>query len=213
MERERIRIAQNMHDEIGSKLTKISYLSERAKVELRGSGKAEGKIDSIATTSHELLKALDEIVWAVNPKNDSLEHLAAYLCQYAREYFQDTTVECDLHVQSTLPDVQMSAETRHNLFLAFEESLNNVLKHAQASRLSVNILTLGGELRITIVDNGRGFQNGANHPDKATGGNGLRNMEQRLASMRGTCEIQSAPARGTTVRLSLPLNSGRIRHR
>ncbi|HWF19125.1 MAG TPA: triple tyrosine motif-containing protein, partial [Verrucomicrobiae bacterium] len=213
MERERIRIAQNMHDEIGSKLTKISYLSERAKTELRGAGKAEGKIDSIATTSRELLKALDEIVWAVNPKNDSLEHLAAYFCQYAREYFQDTTVECDIRMQSKLPEMEMSAEMRHNLFLAFEESLNNILKHAKASSLNMDISTDADRLRITIRDNGRGFEQKADSNGKATGGNGLRNIRHRMASVGGTCEVESAPGRGTCISLRVPLDSAKIRNR
>jgi len=214
MERERMRIAQNMHDEIGSKLTKISYLSERAKTELRGVGKAEGKIDSIATTSRDLLKALDEIVWAVNPRNDSLEHLAAYLCQYAREYFQDTAVECDVRVQSRLPHVEMTAELRHNLFLAFEESLNNVLKHAGATRLSVDIAAESDRLRITVRDNGRGFAPGEQNgraSSHAGGGNGLRNMRQRLASAGGQCVIESAHSGGTTVSLRVPLDSAKLR--
>jgi ligand-binding sensor domain-containing protein/signal transduction histidine kinase len=214
MERERMRIAQNMHDEIGSKLTKISFLSERAKVELRGAGKAEGKIDSIASTSRELLKALDEIVWAVNPRNDTLEHLAAYLCQYAREYFQDTSVECDLHVQSQLPQVDMSAEIRHNLFLAFEESLSNVLKHAAASCLRAEIGTHQDRLLIIIRDNGRGFEQ-VPHTEShladspaatVAGGNGLHNMRQRLADVGGQCSIQSVPGQGTSVSLSVALN-------
>lgn len=211
MERERMRIAQNMHDEIGSKLTKISYLSERAKVEMRGAGKVEGKIDSIASTSRELLKALDEIVWAVNPRNDSLEHLAAYLCQHAREYFQDTPVECDLHVQSELPPVEMSAELRHNLFLAFEESLNNVLKHAAASRVGIEITSTDDCLTITVEDNGRGFERRPGAPPAAgIGGQGLNNMRQRLSNAGGDCSIISCAGRGTTVRLSIPLSPAKI---
>ena len=213
MERERMRIAQNMHDEIGSKLTKISYLSERANVELRGAGKAEEKIHSIATTSRELLKALDEIVWAVNPQNDSLEHLAAYLCQYAREYFENTTVECDVRMQSELPHVEMSAEIRHNLFLAFEESLNNVLKHSKASRLSIDISTDSNCLHIKIRDNGCGFEQAAAHTGKVTGGNGLHNLRQRLLSAGGECRIESAPGCGTCISLSVPLDSAKVRAR
>jgi ligand-binding sensor domain-containing protein/signal transduction histidine kinase len=216
MERERMRIARNMHDEIGSKLTKVSFLSELAKVEIHGSGKVEAKIDAIATTSRELLKALDEIVWAVNPHNDTLEQLAAYLCQYAREYFQNTPVECDLHVQSQLPRVEMSAEIRHNLFLAFEEALNNVLKHSAASALRLDIAADADRLLITIRDNGRGFvpapetecpgRDGA-----AARGNGVHNMRQRLRDAGGQCVIQSAPGQGTCVSLNMPLNAAKMR--
>jgi len=209
MERERMRIAQNMHDEIGSKLTKISFLSERAKVELDGTGTVAGKIDSIASTSRELLKALDEIVWAVNPRNDTLEHLAAYFCQYAREYFQDTSVECDVSIQNELPHVEMSAEIRHNLFLAFEESLNNILKHSGASRIRVQISANQGKLMITVHDNGRGFQQVSQNGSHE--GNGLGNMRQHLGDAGGECSILSSVGQGTTVSLGVSLSFAKIR--
>jgi signal transduction histidine kinase/ligand-binding sensor domain-containing protein len=210
MERERVRIAQDMHDEIGSKLTKISFLSERAKVELRDAGPVAGKIDAIADTSRDLLLALDEIVWAVNPRNDTLEHLADYLAQYAAEYFQDTTVECDLRLQGEIPRLPMSAETRHNLFLAFEEALNNVLKHSGASEVHIDIRADHDQLRISIEDNGKGFAYAANSasqkPPNSTGGNGVPNMCQRLTEISGACHIRSAPGAGTSIVLTIPLN-------
>jgi len=200
VERERMRIAQDMHDDIGSKLTKISFLSERVKMEL-GKGRASvsedggwrmedgtpvaasspsailhspsspgvaAQIESIATTSRELLQTLDEIVWAVNPRNDSLEHLAAYLSHYAAEYFQNTEVQCEMRLPRDLPHVPLSAELRHNLFLAFEEVLNNALKHSGATKVSVEMsmglrraegaTKRGAEsFQITVADNGRGF--------------------------------------------------------
>jgi len=217
MERERIRIAQNMHDEIGSKLTKISFLSELAKGEVNGTGVVSDKIDSIAYTSRELLKALDEIVWAVNPRNDNLEQLGGYLSQYAREYFHNTPMECDVTLQANLPQMAMSAELRHSLFLAFEESLSNVLKHSGASRVQVEIRIDSQTLRIIISDNGGGFEVPPERPVYvgATGnssreGNGLINMRQRLADMSGRCSIQSRTGQGTIVTLSVPLSSAKL---
>jgi ligand-binding sensor domain-containing protein/signal transduction histidine kinase len=211
MERERMRIARNMHDEIGSKLTKISFLSERLKVESKPTGPAGVQVDSIATTSRDLLKALDEMVWVVNPHNDTLENLASYLSQYAREYFQETPVECDLRVQSELPPLNMSAEYRHNVFLAFEESLSNVLKHARASRVEVQIQIEMGFLRIRISDNGVGFAPEARHGKVAAGGrNGLANMRQHLADVGGSCVIQSQPGRGASVELKVALASATV---
>jgi signal transduction histidine kinase len=178
MERERMRIARNMHDEIGSKLTKISFLSERLKVESTPTGPAGDKVDSIATTSRDLLKALDEMVWVVNPRNDTLEQ-SGFLPEPVRQgVLSDTPVECDLRVQSEFPPWNMSAEYRHNVFLAFEESLSNVLKHARASRVEVQIQVESGTLRVRISDNGLGFA-----PD-ARNGNGARLGSQRLANMR-----------------------------
>jgi len=208
MERERMRIARNMHDEIGSKLTKISFLSERLKVESGQNGTAGDKVDSIATTSRDLLKALDEMVWAVNPRNDTLEQLASYLCHYAREYFHDTAVDCELRVQSELPSWNLSAEFRHNVFLAFEESLSNVLKHARATRVGVHIQVEQETLHIDINDNGIGFALAARNGESAGGGrSGLTNMRQHLADVGGSCDIQSQPGQGATVELRVALNS------
>jgi len=214
MERERVRIAQDMHDEIGSKLTKISFLSEMAKSETRESGALADKIDSIAGTSRELLQALDEIVWAVNPRNDTLEQLCAYLSQYAREYFKNTAVECLVRLQHELPQLAMSAEVRHNLFLAFEEALNNVLKHAGASTVQVAIRLPNERLEISIRDNGRGFSETGALPAGApanSAGDGLPNMRQRLAEVGGDFAIHSQAGQGTTVTLSISFSSAKLR--
>jgi ligand-binding sensor domain-containing protein/signal transduction histidine kinase len=219
MERERMRIAQDMHDEIGSKLTKISFMSERAKGELQGQDSVARKLDSIAHSSRDLLQSLDEIVWVVNPHNDTLEHLADYLGQYATEYLQNTAVECELHVPRGLPHHPLSAETRHNLFLAFEESLNNALKHGRASRISVNMVAAPSRFDIKIKDNGRGFDptpsmfapQADGTPPGKRGGNGMRNMSQRLAEAGGRCEIRSQAGHGTTVTFSIPLGTQPIK--
>ena len=124
-----------MHDEMGSKLTKLSFLSEHAQVEADSNKALAGKIQTIAETSRELLQSMDEIVWVVNPRNDTLEQLAGYPGPYAVEYFQATSIECELRLPSAIPDHPLSSETRHNLFLAFEEALNNTLKHSAASNV------------------------------------------------------------------------------
>ena len=211
MHRERMRIAQDMHDEIGSKLTKISFMSERAKGELEGQGVVAAKLDAISHTSRDLLQSLDEIVWAVNPHNDTLEHLAAYLGQYAIEYLQNTAVDCELHIARGLPDVPLSAEVRHNVFLAFEEALNNALKHAHATRVRVEMAALPSRFEITLLDDGCGFEVPATPraaaPSRAAkrGGNGLWNLRQRLAEIGGSCAIASQPGQGTRIVLSVPL--------
>ena len=213
MERERMRIAKDMHDDIGSKLTKISFLSERAKGELQGNEPVSQRLESIARTSRDLLQSLDEIVWAVNPHNDTLEHLAAYLGHYATEYLQDTAVECELHLPQNLPRHPLSAEARHNLFLAFEETLNNALKHGRATRIRVDMQARRGEFEIQVEDNGCGFASegvvSLNPGVAIVGGqrvgNGLRNLQQRLAEVGGLCRIRSQPGQGTTVTLTMPL--------
>lgn len=211
LERERMRIARDMHDEMGSKLTKISFLSEHARVEAP-EGDLGRKIESIAESSRELLKTMDEIVWVVNPRNDTLEHSAAYLGHYADEYFQNTSVECELRLPQTASHFPLSSETRHNLFLAFEETLNNVLKHSGASKVKVEMILAAPHFDIVITDNGRGFQaNGAPAGAQAVGrrggrgGNGLKNMQQRLADIGGECVVRSQAGSGTTVTLRIRL--------
>jgi ligand-binding sensor domain-containing protein/signal transduction histidine kinase len=216
LERERMRIARDMHDEIGSKLTKISFLSEHARMDAKSEGPLAGKIQAIAESSRELLQTMDEIVWVVNPRNDTLEHLAAYLSHYAEEYFQNTTVECELRLPQAIGHFPLSSETRHNLFLAFEETLNNVLKHARASRVKVEMILNAPKFGVVVTDNGCGFETtGAPVNGQGPGprggrvGNGLKNLRQRLADIGGECEIRSQTGAGTTVSMfiRLPRNS------
>jgi signal transduction histidine kinase len=214
IQRERIRIAQDMHDEIGSKLTKISFMSERAKGDVAGQGVVAGKLDAIAHASRDLLQSFDELVWAVNPHNDNLEHLAAYLGQYATDYLQNTAVESELHIPQGLPHHPVSAEVRHNLFLAFEEALNNALKHGHPSRVGVTMAAARARFEVTIQDNGCGFEPVAEQcgltagksPPIKHGGTGLLNMRKRLAEIGGQCLVRSQPGQGATVTLTIPLN-------
>jgi signal transduction histidine kinase len=210
LERERMRIARDMHDEMGSKLTKISFLSEHAQVDPAVGGTLAGKIQAIARTSRELLQTMDEIVWVVNPRNDTLENLVAYLTHYAVEYFQNTRVQCELRLPPDIPHHPLSSEVRHNLFLTFEEALNNVLKHSAASKVKVEMRVALPKFEIRITDNGRGFAPASLPPPESLprakrGGNGLRNMRQRLAEAGGACEIASEPGTGTVVTLRIHL--------
>ena len=204
MERERARIAQDMHDEIGSKLTRISFLSEVAR-QSTGEGAAPSPpVEAIATTSRELLQSLDEIVWAVNPRNDNLEQLAGYLEQHAREYFQGTACECTIQVPAQLPEVALSAELRHNVFLAFEEAINNSLKHAEARNVSVTMRVEPQIFEVRVQDDGCGFDPASvMQPEH----DGLRNMKDRLRRAAGSCEITSQLGVGTTVVLRFSLTN------
>ncbi len=215
IERERMRIARDMHDEMGSKLTKISFLSEHAQMDAENHGPNTGKMQAIAQTSRELLQTMDEIVWVVNPHNDTLENLITYLSHYAIEYFQNTPVECELRLPQEIPHHPFSSEVRHNLFLTFEEALNNVLKHSGASSVQVEMKANRMEFQVRITDNGSGFtvptrSAAADRAPAKRGGNGLRNMRQRLADIGGECIIASQPGNGTTITARIPLNNKTI---
>jgi len=210
LERERMRIARDMHDEMGSKLTKISFLSEHVQMDALPPGPALEKVQSIAQTSRDLLQTMDEIVWVVNPRNDTLENLLAYFSHYASEYFQNTSIECELRLPAEIPPCPLSSEARHNLFLTFEEVLNNVLKHSGATCVKVTMSVTRHEFEIMVADNGRGFDAAgmlAANGETGTGrrGNGLRNMRQRLAVLEGLLTVNSQGG-GTTVTMRIHIS-------
>ncbi len=210
LESERARIARDLHDEMGAKLCRISFLSEHARRTAGTPSEVQQQIDSISDASREVLHSLDEIVWAVNPKNDSLEHLVSYIGQYAQDYFQMTGIECEVDISPQFPPHPLSSQVRHHLFLAAHEAFTNLLKHSGATRARVAMTCGDGTFELTASDNGRGFDL-ANRESRAAeitdSGNGLRNMRQRMADIGGRCEIQTGSAKGTTIHFILPLKA------
>jgi len=157
LERLRIQIAANLHDDLGARLTKVGMLTELLDRDTAADHPAKPQIQSVFKTVREITQAMDEIVWTINPKNDTLDHLANYIFQYAQEYFQDTPTSCRLDVPAQLPDRPVTTEVRHNLFMAVKEALNNVLKHSGATEARIGLGVADGRLTITVSDNGRGF--------------------------------------------------------
>jgi signal transduction histidine kinase len=211
LERERTRIAQDLHDQMGAKLCRISFLSEHARRGELDPGDLHEQITSISDASREVLHSLDEIVWAVNPQNDTLEHVGSYIGQYAQDYFQMTGIECELDIPTQLPPHPLSSQMRHHLFLATHEALTNILKHSNATRATISMLSRNRAFEIVISDNGAGFDSAAANstPDAVASGDGLRNMSKRLADAGGQCRIESKPGTGTRIRFVVPLDSFR----
>jgi ligand-binding sensor domain-containing protein/signal transduction histidine kinase len=209
LERERTRIAQDLHDEMGAKLCRISYLSEHARRSPELSSELQRQIGSISDSSREVLSSLDNIVWAINPQNDMLENVVSYIGHYAREYFQETGLECELDMPAQSPAYPLSSQLRHHLLLAMHEAFTNVLKHSAATRARISVVCEDKALKIVVSDNGNGFvlaANGERNGDAAAAlGNGLRNMRQRLTEIGGDCSVKSEPGGGTSIRFILPL--------
>ena len=205
LERERSRIAQDMHDGLGSSLVKISLLGEQAESRFSEPDHAQPQIRKITARARQVVREMDEIVWAVNPRNDTVENFGSYLCHFAQEHFCDTAVECRLDFPGQLPSLPLRAELRHNLFLASREALNNVLKHSGARVVCVRLEFAGGKLVIEVEDDGRGFCT-------ATGkkGHGLENMRKRLQQIGGELRIE-AGSEGTKVRFEISLDRGEKR--
>ena len=205
LERERGRIARDLHDDLGSGLTDIgttSALGQHPSVPIE---EAREYFHEIGQRSNDMVMALDEIVWAVNPKNDDLGSLATYFSQFTEELLRRTPLRCRFEIPDALPRLPLNAEQRHSLFLAFKEALQNVVKHAAASSLRVRIAVENGTLLIVLEDDGRGFQAGT----PRASADGLRNMHERLEQLGGRCEIVSAPGSGTRVDFRVPIREGR----
>jgi signal transduction histidine kinase len=195
LERLRTSIAADLHDELGTRLTRISMLTDVVDRQMEATNATKPHVAQIFAMTHEAVRTMDEIVWAVNPRNDTLEDLANYIFHFAQEFFRYSPVRCRLDIPPDLPPLHLTTEVRHNLFLAVKEALNNVLKHAQATNARVTLQLKSSSLAISVEDDGRGFTPEAQRP----GGNGLRNMRQRLESLGGRVEVESTPGRGTTV--------------
>jgi signal transduction histidine kinase len=205
LERERTRIAKDIHDHLGANLTRISLLSQSAHGELDNPVHAGVQLDRIFNTTRELTRSLDEIVWAVNPQHDTLDSLANYLGNFAQEFLVPINIRCRLDLPLQLPPCLITAEVRHNVFLAFKETLNNVAKHAAATEVTVLLETDAEGFTVIVRDNGRGFDLSAaeSNPekDRLARGNGLKNMRQRLEKLGGRCEIQTSPGNGAQITL------------
>jgi len=209
LERERARIARDIHDDLGASLTRITMLSQSVRSEVDALPETAADADQIYGTARELTRALDEIVWAVNPKHDTLDSLVTYLGGFAQQFLSAAEIRCRLDVPVSLPSWAITSEIRHNVFLAFKEALHNVLQHAQATEVRVSMVLHSEAFVLTVADNGRGFDTSVPIPRLAgvrvATGNGLHNMRKRLEEVGGHCEWDTAPGEGTRVKLWIPV--------
>jgi signal transduction histidine kinase len=200
LQRERARIAKDIHDDLGADLTQIAYLGELAHQDRAEPEKATQRIASISATARQAVRSLDEIVWAVNPRNDTLAHLIDYAGQFAVDYLRVVGIRCRVDFPDPIPARELSTDLRHNLFLVIKEALHNIFKHAAATEVWIRASVAEKNFEITIEDNGHGFDR---EPDDALA-DGLRNMRQRMADIGGECHFESFPGSGTKVILRLP---------
>ena len=203
-ERLRSRIATDLHDDIGSSLSQIAILAEVARRRAGAShpGVAE-PLSSIATTSRDLVDAMSDIVWAVNPRTDSLGDLTRRMHRFAEETLGGADIGLKFSAPPEDTDLKIGADLRRELYLILKESVNNIARHSGASAASIELSLRRNELRLEIADNGRGFDPGA-HVD----GNGIASMRKRAAAFGGRFSIDSAPGQGSRVSLSARLRGG-----
>ena len=195
VERERARIARDIHDDIGAGLTEMALLSDLAQSETGGD-----HLDRIFRRSRELAQSLDEIVWAINPRNDTLEGLLSYLAEFAQEFLTTAGIACRLDLPRDPPALVLRPNIRHHLCLAVKEVLNNAVKHAAATEVQLRVEVLRQELSIMITDNGIGFTGAV-----PAGHDGLKNLKSRLHEIAGAVQLASLPGGGTRIVLAVNL--------
>ncbi|HWL15970.1 MAG TPA: triple tyrosine motif-containing protein, partial [Opitutus sp.] len=201
LERERARIAQDIHDDVGASLSRIAMLSQPARGELSAPERAADMLSRIYSTAREVTRSLDEIVWAVDPRHDTLDSLVDYMGRFAQSFLAPAGLRCRLDLPVEVPSWPLTAEARHNLFLAFKEALNNAAKHAGASEVRISLRVDAESFTISVKDNGAGLAPGraSTETDRLNSGHGLANMQSRLARIGGRCEIAGEDGAGTNV--------------
>ena len=203
IEQERARIARDLHDQLGANLTQVTLLGEMAEADKHLPEEIEQHAQQICATARDTTRSLDEIVWAVNPSNDTLEGLANYACKYAQDYFALAGVRFRSELPTQLPAMPIPPEVRHHVFLAFKEAVNNVVKHAQATEARVKLQLEPGRFILSVTDNGRGLGDLSGKKLR----NGLKNMRKRLADVQGEFDLSPGAGGGTVVKFNVPVKT------
>jgi len=206
LERERALIARDIHDDLGAGLTQLVLQGEVAQTEFPEGSAARERLNQLSEKARVVSHSLEEVLWAVNSKRDTLRDFTSYLCKYAQSFLSNTVIRCRLDVQSDMPASAFDLPVRRSLFLAVKEALNNAAKHSGASELFLRIYREGDRVIVVVEDNGQGFD-----ATVQTDGNGLGNMQQRLAEMGGACGVFTEPGAGCRLEFNMPL-AHPIRH-
>ena len=199
LQAERNRIAAEMHDDLGGGLTTIKFVSQRA-IRNLGDTKESALLQKIVNQSDKLVGNMSEIIWAMNSKFDNLESTVAYIRRYAMEFLKDHEIQLSYDSSAVQRDSVLTSTQRRNLLLVIKEALNNIVKHAEASQVKIEITSVADQISILVADDGVGIT------DTNVLGNGLENMNERMESIGGTFKI-AKQEKGTTLILGLELNN------
>ena len=213
LDQERARIARDMHDSLAADLTRIAILADMAQRQ-SSPGADQAQWRKAGELARGLVDGIGELIWATNPRNNSLDALASYLRGYASEFAAAAGLRCRFEFPVDVPPIAISGGARRHLFLAVKEALSNVIKHAHASQIVLRFDLANGLVAISVDDDGCGFtihqSPAVEEPSTGppwSGGNGLRNLRERLEAIGGRCVIQSSAGSGTRIRLTAPLGS------
>jgi signal transduction histidine kinase len=204
LERMRGRIATDLHDDIGTSLTRIALFSDVVKRELDrskgGTAKARSLAAEIGDTARGVIDSMNDIVWTVDPRNDAFDHVTLRMKNYATKILSIKGIDHVITVDPTLEDIKLPIDFRRNIFLIFKESLNNIIKHAEASRVEITLRRNNGALQMTMRDNGKGISRSG-----AGTGHGLKNLNDRAGLMKGTCSVEPSSPHGTVITLNVDI--------
>ena len=206
LENERGRISRDLHDNLGADLSQLALWSELAAQEKDRPEVMSERVRNVSALTREVIQNVEEIVWTVNPRNDSLDRFAAYVCEFSERVVTGAGLRFRWEAPEHLPPVPLPSDIRHHLFLVTKEALNNVAKHARASEARVCLSLDHGTFGLAISDNGNGFD--ATTASSNANGNGLANMRARIAECGGVLSIESRRGEGTTIRVAFPLSAG-----
>jgi signal transduction histidine kinase len=197
----RLRVARDLHDDMGSTLSTINILSSMAKSKINtDTPKATEFITKISDNSQRMMEAMDDIVWSIKPSNDSMEKITARMREFATNVLEAKDIEIDFKVAPKVNDIRLNMEARRDFFLVFKEAVNNAAKYSKASLVHVFITVHNKKLLLMVHDNGIGFEVNDN-----SRGNGMGNMQKRADAMKGRLLVKSAPGEGTKITLTVPL--------
>jgi signal transduction histidine kinase len=201
LKRERARIARDIHDDFGGGLTQLVLLGEMMQKDAVADAETRNRFARVAETGRRLLAGIDEVVWMVNSQRDSLRDFEAYVCRYAENFLRASSVRYRLDCDVEIPEAAFDLGTRRSLFLAIKEALNNAIKHAGATEVSLAINVDADKVKVVVKDNGKGFDPASRDSSR----NGLSNMVKRMMEAGGSCEIKSQRNAGCQIELIAPL--------
>jgi signal transduction histidine kinase len=205
LERERARIARDIHDDLGAGLTQLTLEGELILRETARETKTHRQVDALCTRGRSLLGSLDEVVWAVNPRRDTVQDFTTFVCEHAQGFLGSTSLRCRLDVPEVLPPIPLDLPARRNLLLAVKEAVRNAARHSQGDEVSLSVRVAADQLVVVVADNGRGLKLG-----DASARNGLRNMQERLADVGGVCHFATPPDGGTRITFTVPLATPKL---
>jgi signal transduction histidine kinase len=198
---ERARIARDIHDELGARLTELALEGEVVQTELPAGSSVKPRLEALCEKARAVSGAMDEVVWMVNSRRDTLRDFANYACKHAQRFLESTPIRCRLDVDADLPEVVFELPVRRSLLLGVKEALNNAAKHSDASEVFLRIQRRNQTLIVVVEDNGAGFDLEKADP----GRNGLTNMTERMKEVGGRCQITSKAGAGCRVEFQVPL--------